>query len=461
MAVLASRAEGQAPAQQTAVSSTGASMGVSATVPSSTPGTQSGAQSSHCPAAADVLYREGVDRLAANQNEVAANLFTQVLQLCPTHPTAGTMLQTARSRLQASPQPSIQPAGQSAQTATAPIPSQPWGTSPAPTSGSVTVSPPTDTAPGTSVQTTPRAEPVPPPPPTLGYQPGVEYPSQYARWELIANAGGFGAAEGFGLCILLDCPFGPSLGAAIVGFALGAGAGWIGSTGGVTLGQATAVESGMWWGFADGIGLGLVFLPSQLKVWVGTAMATTAIGTGVGVALAATTRPHSGDVSIANSGGIWAGVLGIELFAAITGFDFPDRAAQEAGVRALAVTGLLTGNLGLVAGALLGPQARYTRQRVLYMDMAVLAGTASGMLTGLLFATATTSAPGFVRTVSTSMALGTALGITAAFVIVPSIEHSRRAVGPEIRRFATSRPSYTFTPMGPEGQPGLTIGGTF
>lgn len=442
-------------------------MGVTTTMPSSAPGTQSGAQSSHCPAAADVLYREGVDRLAANQNEVAANLFTQVLQLCPAHPTAGVMLQTARSRMQAQPPPATQPAAQPGmQTGT---PSGPVQGSPQPSAGGT--APAVGTlAEGTSTVATTGAvpsasAPVPPPPSNTPMAPGVEYPAEYARLELVGNATGLGAGQGVGLCLLIGCQELPTLGAGIVGAALGAGIGWFGSVGGVTLGQATVIESGMWWGIANGATLGLLLTPDPsmdhnwYKVPVSTTMALSLIGTGVGVALAATIRPHSGDVSLANSGGIWTGILAAELFMAVTGLQFQN---ASTGLRAFGITELIAANTGLAAGALFGTQiAKYTRQRVLYMDAAVAAGTVGGWLTGLLFASGATTSEAFSRILGISMTFGTVLGITAAVTIVPAVEHSHRVEGPEIRRVALHWPSYTLTPMGPEGQPGLTLEGMF
>jgi hypothetical protein len=319
-----------------------------------------------------------------------------------------------------------------------------------------------------------NAVPPPPPPPVAPpvAPPGTERTDQFARFELTMAQASHGGWQGVGLCLIANCGdwertgnLLPMLGAGVLGSMVGAGVAWFSTGDGVTLGQATAVESGTSWGLANGFGLLMVIQPSvsAWRAWVGTAMATTAVGTGVGAALAVLNRPHSGDVSLANSGGIWAAVFGLEAVMATSGWNF---GSAEAFVRTNALTAMVLGNGGLVAASLLAPQLRWTRSRVAYIDIGGGIGTGLGALVGFLFGSGMVSssgsagAEGFARTIGITMMIGTAAGVVGGFLAAPVFDRSTRAEGRRERRTA-SRTQTTWAPVSPDGGAGITLGGTF
>lgn len=187
-----------------------------------------------------------------------------------------------------------------------------------------------------------------------------------ARAGLIVTQTIHGATQGILLCAITECrDQGYSL-AAMLGAGVGLGASLIGSTGGITPGQSAAINAGTVWGFWFGLA-GVYAADISDDNAIATVMLSGAGFTGLGLALASA-RPTAGQVSMANSGGLWAGVVSA-LFLATS-----DETDTEAFFTAeLAATGG-----GLVAFALLSRTVPVTRGRMLLID----AGGIIGGLTG-------------------------------------------------------------------------------
>jgi hypothetical protein len=136
----------------------------------------------------------------------------------------------------------------------------------------------------------------------------------------------------------------------------------------VTSSQSWTIVTGFEYGSFNGA-LWAGGFDLHAKGVVGTALGTGLAGGGVGLYIATTRRPRSGDIEVVRSGLLWgsvAGLLTVEAF-------FPDAGAEvawRAGAAAM--------DVGLVAGLGLAASFDLSRNRVLIID----AGTLGGGLTG-------------------------------------------------------------------------------
>lgn len=289
-----------------------------------------------CSASAESDYAEGFDALVRGQDAEALEAFQRVLATCPQHPYATELIRLARARLG--------PGGRLAQAAVSEL--GPEGRSDA------------GLAAMTVVQTL------------------------------------HGAAQGVLLCAIADCGGQGYAAASVAGAGVGAAATLLlAREHGVTSGQAAAINSGTVWGFWFGIASMLA-----LDLSGDDSLAAVMLGgagfTGVGILLATTVKPTSGQVAMANSGGLWTGAVTALLLATSDSDDTKTFFAVELGATAVGITSL----------ALLSSQVQVSRGRVLLID-------AGGILGGLLGGAATYVAAG--DDAGDAILLGSAAGVVA------------------------------------------------
>lgn len=217
----------------------------------------------------------------------------------------------------------------------------------------------------------PPAGPGPALPADLGKRLRAEKPSALARAELAILQTAHGIAAGAEFCTMADCddvrPFVVSI---LVGGGAGLGISLAATGGGITAGRTLALNSGTGWGVWHGIAINLIAETELDTPFFATMLAAQALGTAAGGLIGYHLRPGAGDVSLANSAGIWSGVLMLLLNAA-TEFELIDGSRLAAAL--LAAT-----DVGLLAGALVARETPMSRGRTLIID----AGGILGMLLG-------------------------------------------------------------------------------
>ncbi|WP_164008799.1 hypothetical protein [Pyxidicoccus trucidator] len=290
-----------------------------------------------CSASAEADYTDGFDALVRGEDESALEAFERVLAACPQHPYATELVRLTRARLT--------PGGQLALAAVSEM--------------------------------------------------GPERRSVAGLATMTVMQTLHGATQGILLCAIAECS---GQGYAAVSL-LGAGAGAAGTLllarDGVTSGQAAVINSGTVWGFWFGVASMLA-----LDLEGDDALAATMLGgagfTGVGILLATTVRPTAAQVSMANSGGLWAGVVTALLVATADGGETKTLFAIELGTTALGIVTLATlsnsltvsrGRMliidaGGILGGLLGAAATFLVAGDDAGD-AILVGSAAGVVTGL------------------------------------------------------------------------------
>ncbi|HYH95242.1 hypothetical protein [Hyalangium sp.] len=356
----------------TAASAQPASAQPSADVPLSTPPLPS--SSDPC-ASAESDYLRGFDALVTGDDETALGAFERVLAACPTHPYAGELARLAQIRL----------------------------------------------GPGVELAEAALF--------------GAEKPTGFARGSLVVWQTLHGATQGALLCGIADCEGRAFLGVSLLGAGAGAAASWLLTReAGVTSGQAAAINSGTTWGVGYGIAAMEVFDINSDAGNFATIMGSMAGLTGAGIAVALLTSPSAGQVSMANSGGLWSGVVTALLLSTMDGEtkDF------------FAIESVVTG-VGITSFALLSKTYPVSRGRMLLID--------SGGIIGGLLGAATAALLGVKEgePIAISAALGTLSGLGVTTWITRDFD------GP-----STPAPEITLAPtvLG-RGAAGLMLGGRF
>lgn len=207
-------------------------------------------------------------------------------------------------------------------------------------------------------------------------------PTTAARAELIFFQTLHGVALGLEVCAMAECEAAePWVGTMMLGGGAGFAASYLLSRDGVSPGLARALTNGTIWGAAHGIE---VFIGTEMEqgvdeeIRLGASLGLGQLG-GVGVAalLYNALHPTAGQVSLASSGGIWASVITGEMLGIIQ----PDEA--NGGVAWLFMA---TGDLGLIAGGLLGAHQPMSASRVLMIDAGGVLGSLVGLGLGVLVA---------------------------------------------------------------------------
>ncbi|MCY1036641.1 hypothetical protein OV207_34715 [Corallococcus sp. BB11-1] len=197
----------------------------------------------------------------------------------------------------------------------------------------------------------------------------AEDTSRGARASLTIVQTMHGITQGILLCTIAGCDDSRAyVAGALLGGGVGAAAALLLTPNGLTPGQAAAINSGTVWGF----GYGLASI-SSFDLDGDNALASVMVGglgfTGLGILVAEFANPTAGQVSLTNSGGLWAGVVAGLLMATQDNDETRVFFAVEQGVV----------GAGLITFALLSRNLDVSRGRMLLID----SGGILGGLTGL------------------------------------------------------------------------------
>ncbi|MFB1484023.1 hypothetical protein [Corallococcus sp. RDP092CA] len=299
--------------------------------------------------AAESDYAAGFDALVLGRDAEALELLERVMRVCPQHPYAPELARLARTRLE----------------------------------------------PGARLAQDTLARPVVMPSEAVS----KEQPSQGARASLTVVQTMHGVTQGILLCAISSCQDARAYVAlSLLGGGAGAAISLLTTRSGLTQGQAAAINSGTVWGFGYGLAsMGSLDLDGDKST--GMVMAAALGFTGAGILVAEFARPTAGQVSLTNSGGLWAGVVAGLLMATQNG-ETRDFIGIEQGVvgAGLLTFALVSRNLdisrgrvllidaGGILGGLVGLSALFLSLNTDNGD-ALLVGTAVGVLAGLGTAT--------------------------------------------------------------------------
>jgi hypothetical protein len=208
-----------------------------------------------------------------------------------------------------------------------------------------------------------------------------EQPSKLARAELAMWQTIMGVAVGVEICLMLECDD-ATVGAGMVALGAGGALGFSlgGTRDGVTSGTRAIWNSGASWGFWNGIALAFILEENDdLELEVSEFGAVMLGGQAAGYATAAIVtagfEPTGGQVALANTVGIWSGVL---TFLAMQAFDVDpsDGAYLQAA--------LVASDVGLLGGAFLARVVPMSRARTLLIDAGGVLGLLAGFGTAVL-----------------------------------------------------------------------------
>ncbi|HVZ74515.1 MAG TPA: hypothetical protein VHJ20_19170 [Polyangia bacterium] len=269
------------------------------------------------------------------------------------------------------------------------------------------------------------------PPPSKGRS--RNGPSLAGRAELVVFQTLHGIVAGGELCAAVDCA---GVRAQALAFSAMGGLGLGLSLGltrdGVRAGDATLIDSGVFWGAWNGLALTLA--SGGDEPWA-PMLGGQVAGLGLALGVVSSVHPTTGQVSLANSFGIWTTELtGLGLLAFSS--DSPSRGAVWLPL-------LMAADGGLLAGALVAHGSTVSRGRMLLVD----ASGALGLLLGALVASGQSS----VHPAAVTMMVGTALGLGVGG-IATSRWDAPTLPGPA---------SVSLLPVARPGGAGLTLGGTF
>lgn len=207
------------------------------------------------------------------------------------------------------------------------------------------------------------------PPGELGQALRHESPLALARAELAILQTFNGIAAGLEVCGLLECADArPYVVSAMLGGGAGLAASLYLSRDGITQGHTLAVNSGATWG-AVHAGLLSLSLSTTTRTTSGMLLAGQLGGTALGHFLWGALHPGAGDVSLMNSGAIWALVLNLLV-----------QSAAQVNLSSGAYWGAMIAavDIGLIGGGVLASYMPMSRSRTLVID----AGGILGMLLG-------------------------------------------------------------------------------
>jgi hypothetical protein len=264
-----------------------------------------------CPPDVEADYKEGFEAMARGDDRDALEAFERVQAACPQHPHAAESARLLRARLS--------PGRRLAEASLAESPF------------------------------------------------GPERKSGGARAGLIVVQTIHGATQGILLCAIADCEAQGYSSASLLGAGLGVVVSIVGTMDGITPGKSAAINSGTVWGFWFGLA-SIAALDTEGDDSLATVMLSGAGFTGLGLLVALAGEPTAGQVAMANSGGLWTGVVTALFLATLDSGD--ERAFFGAEMAA-------TGG-GLLAFSLLSRVVPVTRGRMLLID----AGGIIGGLTG-------------------------------------------------------------------------------
>ena len=264
-----------------------------------------------CPPDVEADYKEGFEAMSRGDDEDALEAFERVEAACPQHPHAAESARLLRAR--------VRPGRRLAEASLAESPF------------------------------------------------GPERKSGGARAGLIVVQTIHGATQGILLCAIAECKDQGYSTASLLGAGLGVAVSIVGTLDGITPGKSAAINAGTVWGFWFGLA-SIVALDTEGDDALATVMLSGAGFTGLGLLVALAGEPTAGQVAMANSGGLWTGIVTALFLATLDEGDERSFFGAE-----MAATGG-----GLLAFSLLSRVVPVTRGRMLLID----AGGIIGGLTG-------------------------------------------------------------------------------
>jgi hypothetical protein len=247
-----------------------------------------------------------------------------------------------------------------------------------------------------------------------------------------------GLSAALELCVISDCDE-YTVPVTVGGALLGAGASVLLTHDGISAGPASAINSGTVWGMTSGLIVSAWIKPSG-EVFPAILLVTTAGVTAAGIAIGTVLRPTAGQVSMANSGGLWTGVVVGLLAYGFIPTEFPSQTPPL-----LWPLELVSISAGIAAFGLLSTVHEATKSRVLFIDVGGTLGTIFGI--GLSFVIAQ-------RFDKPTFGLTTALGAMGGMAVGAWLYGGADARGPRL-------PPVSVAPVGPRGTPGFTVGAAF
>jgi hypothetical protein len=228
-----------------------------------------------------------------------------------------------------------------------------------------------------------------------------EAPTRGARAELASFQTFHGIAVGVEVCLLTNCQ---SSTGGVALMVLGGGAGLtlslMSASEGIRPGTTALLDSGVVWGAWNAIAIGVAG-DFHSQAAAGGLLVGQGLGLGAGAALSAAVRPTAGQVSLANTVGLWSGLITL----------FARGADQFSGSRqSIMLTLLSASDVGLAGGALLAAHFPVSRGHALLIDAGGAAGALSALgVTALVGGNGTKSQTYFL-----AMIPGTLVGLAAS-----------------------------------------------
>lgn len=216
----------------------------------------------------------------------------------------------------------------------------------------------------------PRPSPTPSPEPTGLAALRDEKPTTLARAELVIGQTAHGIGLGLEFCLLAKCDDVRAMGATmILGGASGLTASLLLSRNGITPGHASAINTGVLFGLAEASFITGIAQPNDSQVAVVGPMVGQILGLGIGHLVWESTGASAGDVAVATAGGLWLGVLGLNVGLGFNSFD----------ERAVLGMVLASSSAGLILGAVAANYFPMSRGRTLVIDGSALLGGLVGL----------------------------------------------------------------------------------
>ncbi|HZI14387.1 MAG TPA: hypothetical protein VE153_28735 [Myxococcus sp.] len=264
-----------------------------------------------CPPDVEADYKEGFEAMSRGDDEDALEAFERVEAACPQHPHAAESARLLRAR--------VRPGRRLAEASLAESPF------------------------------------------------GPERKSGGARAGLIVVQTIHGATQGILLCAIAECKDQGYSTASLLGAGLGVAVSIVGTLDGITPGKSAAINAGTVWGFWFGLA-SIVALDTEGDDALATVMLSGAGFTGLGLLVALAGEPTAGQVAMANSGGLWTGIVTALFLATLDEGDERSFFGAE-----MAATGG-----GLLAFSLLSRVVPVTRGRMLLIDAGGIIGGLAG-----------------------------------------------------------------------------------
>lgn len=234
---------------------------------------------------------------------------------------------------------------------------------------------------------------------------GVQGPTNLARAELATFQTFNGIALGTELCVIANCigP-GPALGSVLLGGGGGLAVSLYGTRNGITPGQALSLNSGVMWGFWQGIAINFItenWVSGPRTAFLPLFFGQVA-GMGAGYGLYRAFQPTGGDVATVNWAGAWSGAYALMSIGLLQGPAPP--------LPVTFGTLMAASNLGGLGGALLASVEPMSRGRVWVIN----ASGAFGALLGIGTAAILSGGRAAPSLLSGSAMLGSAGGLGLA-----------------------------------------------